>query len=355
MSRFLRPTLEGLAPYVPGEQPRAGVYVKLNTNESPFPPSPAVLEAINRDETARLRLYSDPTALPLKQAIAETYGLTPGNVFCGNGSDEVLGLSFLAFAQGTVVAPAVSYGFYPVFARLFGLKMREVHLREDFSLPVENFENAGAMVVLANPNAPTGLALSLEDVERIVAGNPDHVVLVDEAYVDFGAQSALPLIRRYPHLLIVRTFSKSRSLAGARLGYALADAALIDDLERVRNSFHPYNINRLSLLAGVAAMRDTAYFDRCVQAVVAQRDRTAQALRGMGFHVTDSRANFLFAAHPAFTARAYYQALKARGVLIRCWDDPRLREHARISIGSDADMTRFLQETRAILAERSIP
>ncbi len=357
MSDFLVPALQGLAPYIPGEQPRNRDYVKLNTNENPYPPSPRVLEALNREEVGRLNLYSDPTALPLRRAIAEVYGVKPDNVFCGNGSDEVLGFSFLAFAdeKHPVTIPEVSYGFYQVVARLFRVPPRVIPLNEDFTLPVGRFAEAGSTVVFANPNAPTGIVLPLEDVERIVKGNPEHVVLVDEAYVDFGGESALGLLDRYPNLLIVRTFSKSRSLAGARLGYAIANTPVIADLERVRNSFHPYNINRLSMLAGVEAMRDVRYFAECTQKIVSQREETSKELSALGFTLTQSAANFLFAAPPALTAREYYAALKARGVLVRCWDDPKLKEHVRISIGTREQMRRLMLETRAILNERKIP
>ena len=223
MSDFLISALAGLDPYVPGEQPQGREYVKLNTNESPFPPSPCVLDALSREEVSRLNLYSDPTALPLRRAIADTYGLSPDNVFCGNGSDEVLGFSFLAFADGAhpVPFPAVSYGFYRVFANLFRVPTNAVPLREDFTVPVEPFLGTGGMVVLANPNAPTGISLPLAEVERIVRANPDHIVLVDEAYVDFGAESCVPMIYRYDNLLVTQTMSKSRSLAGGRVGYGV--------------------------------------------------------------------------------------------------------------------------------------
>lgn len=357
MSDFLVPALAGLDPYAPGEQPQNREYVKLNTNENPYPPSPRVLDALSRAQVERLNLYSDPTAAPLKRAIADAYGLRPENVFCGNGSDEVLGFSFLAFADEThpVTIPEVSYGFYQVFAQLFRVPPRVIPLNEDFTLPVERFAKADTMVVFANPNAPTGISLPLEDVERIVRENEGHIVLVDEAYVDFGGQTALGLLKAHPNLLIVRTFSKSRSLAGARLGYALANPPVIADLERVRNSFHPYNINRLSMLAGVEAMRDTAYFESCTQKIIAQREETARELRALGFTMTESAANFLFAAHPALTAREYYAALKERGVLVRCWDDANLKEHVRISIGTREQMRRLVLETRAILNERKIP
>lgn len=353
MSRFLVPRLEALEPYVPGEQPQNREFVKLNTNESPFPPSPKVVQALNEERVGQLNLYSDPTALPLRRAIADRYGLKVENVFTANGSDEVLGFAFLAFGdkEHPVVAPDISYGFYPVFGRLLGVDVNTISLNEDFSLPVAQFAQAKKTVVFANPNAPTGMAISLREIEEIVKGNADHVVLVDEAYVDFGGESALPLLEKYGHLLIVRTFSKSRSLAGARLGYAMGSPELIADLDRVRNSFHPYSINRLSMLAGIEAMRDETYFEECVQKIIDQRTETAKELAALGFEVTDSKANFLFAAHPKLSGKAYYEGLKARGVLVRYWNAPRLDRHVRISIGTREQMRRLVLETRAILAE----
>lgn len=353
MSRYLVPALGGLAPYVPGEQPQNREYVKLNTNESPFPPSPKVLKALNVDEAAKLNLYSDPSIMPLKQAIAENYGIETGQVFVGNGSDEVLGFAFLAFADGEhpVRMPDISYGLYSIFARLFRAEADIVPLNDDLTVPVEKFCNVGKMVALANPNAPTGIALSLGDVERIVRENRDHVVLVDEAYVDFGGETALPLINKYDNLLVVRTFSKSRSLAGARIGYAMASQGLIDDLERVRNSFHPYNVNRLSMLAGIEAMEDVAYFEACCQSVIAQREETAKALKALGFEMTDSRTNFLFVKHPALTGSEYYARLKEKGVLVRYFDTPRLKAYVRVTVGSAAQMAVLLAKTQEILRE----
>lgn len=353
MSQFLRPALAALDPYVPGEQPQDKSYIKLNTNENPYPPAPGVLDAITREAVSQLKLYSDPTIAPLKQAIADRYGLKMENVFVTNGSDETLGFSFLAFADAEhpVTIPDISYGFYKVFAQLFQVAPRVIPLREDFSLPVEKFCGAGSMVVFANPNAPTAIALPLSEVEKIVASNPEHVVLVDEAYVDFGGESAVSLIDRYPNLLVVRTFSKSRSLAGARIGYALAQPALIDDLERVRNSFHPYNINRLSMLAGVEAMKDAAYFEACCKRIIETRSRTAAALKELGFTMTESRTNFLFAAPPCLSGREYYEQLKDRGVLVRYFGGERLSPYVRITIGSDEEMDVFLDKTREILKE----
>ncbi len=353
MSQFLRPALGALAPYVPGEQPQDKRYIKLNTNENPYPPAPGVLRAITQEAVSQLKLYSDPTIAPLKQAIADCYGIGTENVFVTNGSDETLGFSFLAYvdAEHPVTIPDISYGFYKVFAQLFQVSPNVIPLREDFTLPVEKFCHAGSMVVIANPNAPTGIALPLDEVEKIVATNPEHVVLVDEAYVDFGGQSALSLIDRYPNLLVVRTFSKSRSLAGARIGYAMAQPALIDDLERVRNSFHPYNINRLSMLAGVEAMKDKPYFETCCQRIMQTRQRTAEALREMGFWLTESSTNFLFAAHPALSGQRYYEQLKDRGVLVRYFGGDRLSPYVRITIGTDAEMNQLLTITRDILKE----
>ena len=353
MSHFLIPALSGLDPYVPGEQPQDRRYVKLNTNESPFPPSPRVLDALSREEVSRLNLYSDPTALPLRRAIAEQYGVSPDNVFCGNGSDEVLGFSFLAFADTAhpVTFPAVSYGFYRVFAGLFRVPARTVPLREDFTVPVEPFLNTGGMVVLANPNAPTGIALPLEEVERIVRANSDHIVLVDEAYVDFGGESALPLLKSCPNLLIVRTFSKSRSLAGARLGYALANAPVIEDLNRVRYSFHPYNVNRLSMAAGAAAVADEAYFAACTAAIRQTRAWTVGELENLGFTVLPSQANFVFARHDRLAGETVYRKLKEDGVLVRWFDGDRIRDYVRITIGSMEQMETLVEALTALLEE----
>ncbi|MDD3213041.1 MAG: histidinol-phosphate transaminase, partial [Eubacteriales bacterium] len=276
MSNYLLPRLQTLDPYVPGEQPQDRRYVKLNTNESPFPPSPRVLDTISRENVARLNLYPDPLAKSLCEAIAETYGVSPKSVFVGNGSDEVLGFAFMAYADETrgVTIPDVSYGFYRVHSQLFRITPTLVPLNKDYTLPVEKFLAQGQLVAFANPNAPTSLALPVSEVERILQGNPDSVVLVDEAYVDFSEESCVPLLAKYKNLLIVRTYSKSRSLAGGRLGYALASPEIVDDLNRIKHSFHPYSINNLTLLAGIEAMRDKDYFVSCVQSIKRQREQS---------------------------------------------------------------------------------
>ena len=354
MSSYLLPRQRALDPYVPGEQPRDRSYIKLNTNENPFPPSNRVLDALSREAVAELNLYPDPTALALRQAIADEFGLDADNVFVGNGSDEVLGFSFMAYADETrgMTIPEVSYDFYKVYARLFRVTPDAVPLNKDFTIPVERFLGKDHMVALANPNAPTGLSLPLTEIERIVRGNPDQIVLIDEAYVDFGGESAVTLLPTCPNLLVVRTFSKSRSLAGGRLGFALAGKDIIDDLNRVKNSFHPYSVNRLTMAAGVEAMRDKAYFTACTAKIVAQREETKAALRARGFTVTDSKTNFLFAAAPSMSGEAYYKALKEHGILVRYLAGRTLTPFVRISIGTKEQMDALLEATDEILKGR---
>lgn len=355
MSRFLSAKFADIEPYTPGEQPQDMQYVKLNTNENPYPPAPGVVRLINEAQTSRLNLYSDPTVNPLIQELARFYGVRPGQVFAGNGSDEVLAFAFLAFCddQRKVCFPEVSYGFYKVFARLFHLEdARAIPLRADFSIDPKDYEGCGRNVVIANPNAPTGLSLSAAQIERIVKSNPDHVVIIDEAYVDFGGESCLGLIDRYENLLIVRTFSKSRSLAGARLGFAMGSEALIEDLNRMKFSFNPYNINRLTMLAGVEAVKDRAYFEDCLQKIIDTREESAARLEQMGFEVLPSKANFLFARHPKISGARYYQALKQRGVLVRHFANPEsIADFVRITIGTPEQMDILLQKTREILTQ----
>lgn len=338
MSRFLSQEAARLAPYVPGEQPLGG-FIKLNINENPFPPSPAVRTAVLA-KVGSLNLYNDPTCAALQAALAQEYGLAPAQVLPGNGSDEVLAFALRAFCgAGRPLAFAdVTYGFYEVWANLFGFEARRIPLAADFALRPEDYFGLGCTIVLANPNAPTGLALPPEEIGRIAAANPDNVVIVDEAYADFAPQSCLGLLGQYPNLLIVRTFSKSRSLAGGRLGFALGSGELIACLARVRDSFHPYNVNTLTQAAGLAALADKAYFTRCVAEVCATRRWAAGALAALGFELTDSAANFLFVRHPALPGREIADALHARGILVRRWDAPRIADWLRISVGSRPQM-----------------
>ena len=351
MSQFLNGALRRLTPYTPGEQPRNQAYIKLNTNESPYPPSPGVLAALNRAEGENLRLYSDPEAVELREALAARYGVERENVFVANGSDEALSFAFLAYAaDGRGVAfPDISYGFYAVFARLYGIPVRQVPLRADFRLAPEDYNHLHRTIVLANPNAPTGLALSRDEVEGIVRANPDAVVVVDEAYVDFGGESCVPLINNYENLLVVQTFSKSRQLAGARLGLAMGNAKLIADLNRVKFSLNPYNINRLTLKAGKAALEDTDYFDKTRAAIVETRGWTKQQLEARGFAVLDSRSNFLFASTDKKSGGELYLKLKEKGVLVRHFDAPRISNWLRITIGTPDDMTALLRALDEIL------
>ena len=351
MNGFLSPEAAALAPYVPGEQPRDQAYVKLNTNESPFPPSPRVLDALSRTEAEALNLYPDPACTRLREAAARRYGLEVENVAAGNGSDEILAFAFRAFCgTGRPAAYAdVTYGFYRAQTALFGLDAHVVPLREDFTLRVEDYRGLPGMVVLANPNAPTGLAVPLSDIEVLLNQDPDRVVLVDEAYVDFGGETCVPLTARYRNLLVVQTCSKSRSLAGGRVGFAFGDRDLIEALHRVKFSFHPYSLNRLSLLAGAAALEDEAYFRRCTAAIQENRAWTAERLRGLGFSMTDSLANFLFVRPGQVSGAAFYRGLKARGVLVRWFDEPRLRDSVRVTVGSREQMEAFVQAAEAVL------
>lgn len=352
MSRFFSRRFDSLAAYTPGEQPQDQNYIKLNTNESPFAPSPAVIEAVNDVEVAKLRLYSDPECKLTVKAIAEYYGVQSKNVVLGNGSDEILSFIFQAFCdKDTPVAyPDISYGFYSVFAQLYGLESQVVPLRDDYSLNVEDYCGINKTVVIANPNAPTGMAVSLSDIEKILVSNPDNIVVIDEAYVDFGADSAVSLVDKYDNLIVVQTFSKSRQLAGARLGFAIANEEIITDLNTVRFSTNPYNINRLTLLAGEAAIKDKVYFDQTRSQIIANREYTADELKKRGFRVLDSKTNFLFAAHCSTGGEALYKALKADGILVRYFNKPRLSDFLRITIGTREQMDALLTSLDKILS-----
>ncbi|MBS6533313.1 MAG: histidinol-phosphate transaminase [Oscillospiraceae bacterium] len=351
MSRFFNRSLDRLVPYTPGEQPQDQQYVKLNTNESPYPPSPGVISALDAQEAADLRLYSDPEAKVLKAALAERYGVEPANIFVGNGSDEALNFAFLAYAaDGRGVAFAdITYGFYPVFADLYHIPVQIVPLREDFTLEPEDYYGLHRTIVIANPNAPTGLALSRAQVEGILQANPDCVVVLDEAYVDFGGESCVSLTGQYPNLLVVQTYSKSRSMAGARLGYAMGDAALIRDLETIKFSTNPYNINRLTLKAGAQALAEQAYYDKNCQTIMETRDYTARELEKLGFTVLPSQSNFLFVRKPGTEGADIYRRLKERGVLVRHFDKERIRDYNRITIGTREQMDILLEKLREFL------
>ena len=344
MSRFFSSKYAALEAYVPGEQPRDQKYIKLNTNESPFPPSPKVTEYAAR-EAGRLQLYSDPESTQVTRAVAEHFGLSPRQVLLTNGSDEILNFAFMAFgdAEHPFLFPDITYGFYEVFADLNGIPYETIPLREDWSIDYKAYCGAGKNIVIANPNAPTGLSLPLCEIEEIVRTNPDHVVIVDEAYVDFGGESALPLIEKYDNLLVTRTFSKSRSLAGARLGWGMGQESLMQDLNTIKYSTNPYNINRMTAAAGLAAMEENEYYLQNARTIIATRDRTADALRQLGCAVTDSRTNFLFVSADWISGGDLYRELKARGILIRHWDKPRIGNWCRVTVGTDKEMDAFLK------------
>jgi len=350
MSRYLRDSYQSLEVYTPGEQPRDMQYVKLNTNESPYPPAPGVAGAVAA-EAARLQLYSDPVCADLRDALARRYGVRRENVFVSNGSDDILNFAFMAFAGSGVPAyfPDISYGFYRVFAELHGLTWREIPLKANFSVDPADYCGLDGFIAIANPNAPTGMALTRAQIEGILRANPDHVVLVDEAYVDFGAESCVGLTQVFDNLLVARTFSKSRSMAGARLGFAIASEGLIADLDRIKYSTNPYNVNRMTLAAGVATLAEDDYsMDNC-RRIARTREASAAKLRDMGFEVLPSLANFLFARRPGFDGGELYRQLKARGVLVRHFDAPRIRDFLRITIGTPEQMDVLFENIEKIL------
>ncbi|WP_336235448.1 histidinol-phosphate transaminase [Achromobacter dolens] len=341
MSRFWSPVVGTLSPYVPGEQPKLQNLVKLNTNEHPYGPSPKVLEAIRAACDDTLKLYPDPSSDRLRQAVATAVGEAPASVFVGNGSDEVLAHAFLALLkhERPLRFPDITYSFYPVYCGLYGIDYETLPLTDDFRIDVEDYlpgrhGQAGA-IIFPNPNAPTGRALTLAEIERVLAGNPDCVVVVDEAYVDFGAESAIALTARYDNLLVIQTLSKSRSLAGLRVGFAVGSPALIDGLERVKNSFNSYPVDRLASAGAVAALEDVEYFERTRQAVIQTRVRMTAGLEALGFEVLPSSANFVFARHASRDAAALAAGLRERSIIVRHFRLPRIDQFLRITVGTD--------------------
>ena len=351
MSIFLNPNIERMTAYVPGEQPRDKAYIKLNTNENPYPPAPSVIAAMNAAEIEDLRLYSDPTAKVLKGKLANLYGLQPENIFVGNGSDEVLYFLFLAYGAKGAAFPDISYGFYSVFADFCGIEATVIPLESDFTIDAQKYHGLDRFIVIANPNAPTGLSISLADIEGILKTNPNAVVDIDEAYVDFGGESAYPLMEKYDNLVVVRTFSKSRSMAGGRLGYALGPAALMADLEKIKYATNPYNVNRLTLRLGEATVDAEPYYREKCAAIIATREETAERLKAMGFTVLPSQTNFLFVKTDKIGGRALYEKLKDRGILVRHFGNPRITDYIRITIGTDEQMDTCIAAIRAILEE----
>ena len=351
MSKFLSPTLAAVTPYTPGEQPQDQQYIKLNTNESPYLPSPAVIAAVSEHEVEKLRLYSDPACADLLKAAAAHFGLQPEQIMPGNGSDENLFFALRAFcdADHPLAYADITYGCYGVWCGLMHIPSHIIPLKEDFTLDPKDYYGLNQTIVLANPNAPTGIALPRAEIEGILKANPNNVVIVDEAYVDFGGESCVPLIDQYENLLVVQTFSKSRQLAGARLGLAMGNAKLIADLNRVKFSLNPYNINRLTLKAGQAALEDTAYFEKTRAAIMDTRAWTMQQLTDRGFTVLDSRANFVFASTERINGGVLYKKLKGNGILVRHFDAPRIENWLRITIGTPEQMQALMDAVDKIL------
>ncbi|SAI41144.1 histidinol-phosphate aminotransferase [Bordetella trematum] len=356
MSQYWSPVVAGLSPYVPGEQPKLQNLIKLNTNENPYPPSPRALQAIREAADEALKRYPDPASDALRQAVAATHGVSVGEVFVGNGSDEVLAHAFQAFFKHDgrpLLFPDISYSFYPVYCGLYQIEFHRVALQDDFNLRVDDYlpqaQRTAGGIILPNPNAPTGRALPLGEIERLVAGNPQCVVLIDEAYVDFGAQSAASLVSRYPNLLVVQTLSKSRSLAGLRVGFAIGHPALIEGLNRVKDSFNSYPIDRLAQAGAIAALQDSAYFEQTCRAVIATRERMTASLVELGFEVLPSAANFVFARHPGHDAATLAAQLRERSIIVRHFRQPRIDQFLRISIGTDDESQALIAALNTIL------
>lgn len=353
MSRFFSPKYSSLTPYTPGEQPQERKYLKLNTNESPFPPSP-LAQRLARDAAGDCQLYSDPECRALVNTAAESFGVEKENLLFTNGSDEILNFAFMAFcdSEHPAVFPNITYGFYPVFAELNNIPYEEIPLKDDFSIDINDYIGINKTIFIANPNAPTGIALSKADIEKIVASNPDNVVVVDEAYVDFGAESSVSLTKKYDNVLVCQTFSKSRSLAGARLGFGIGSKALINDLNTIKYSTNPYNINRMTMAAGIGALCDEEYFEKNCLKIAENREQTRRELQKLGFWVTDSKTNFIFAKSDKIGGKELYLSLKEKGVLIRHFETPLLKDYNRITVGSKEQMEGFIKTVWEILEEK---
>lgn len=355
MSRFLKKQYESLEPYTPGEQPKVDNLIKLNTNENPYGPSPRVLKAINQAQVSKLMLYPDPEAAELVSAIAEYYGLDREQVMVGNGSDEVLAFSFMAFQneESKFYFPEISYGFYKVYADIFQTRANPVPLTEGLRVNPEDYKNLDGTIIIANPNAPTGIALELEEIEGILESNRSNLVIIDEAYIDFGAKSCVPFLQKYDNLLIVQTFSKSRSLAGSRVGFALGSKALIEDLNRIKFSFNPYNLNRLSILAAKEAVRDDAYFQETRKKIINTRRSFTEKLEALGFTVLPSSANFVFAKSGQLSGKEYFTGLRKKNIIVRHFEKEPISDFVRITIGRDEDMEALLEATRELLERKA--
>lgn len=351
MSKFLSDKANSVVPYVQGEQPKDKKYIKLNTNESPYPPSKNVKKIITESNFDDLRLYPDPDISDLKNEIAKKYKIETENIFIGNGSDEILAFSFMAFFNrgDKIYYPNITYSFYSVYSDLFDLNEKKIPLKEDFSINVNDYKNSDSGIVIANPNAPTGILLKLNDVEDIIKTNPNNIVIIDEAYIDFGGESAMKLINKYDNLLVIQTFSKSRSLAGMRLGFSFGNKELIRGLKNIKFSFNSYTINRLSILAGIEAFKDEEYFKESISKIINTREKTKEELKELGFKVLDSKSNFLFMSHNKIFAEDIYLKLKANGILVRYFKQDIINNFIRATIGTDEEMIIFINALKKIV------
>ena len=350
MSKFWSPFVKDLVPYVPGEQPKLSKLVKLNTNENPYGPSPKAIAAMQAELNDDLRLYPDPNGDRLKQAVAAYHGVPTSQVFVGNGSDEVLAHAFHGLFQHgkPLLFPDISYSFYPVYCGLYGIQAEPIALDEQFQIRVEDYARPNGGIIFPNPNAPTGCLLALDAIERLLQANPDSVVLVDEAYIDFGGESAISLVSRYPNLLVTQTLSKSRSLAGLRVGLAVGHEDLIEALERIKNSFNSYPLDRIAIAGAAAAFEDRAYFEQTCAAVIDSRETVVAGLQALGFEVLPSAANFIFARHPQRDAAGIAAALREQGVIVRHFKQERIAQFLRISIGSPEQNQALLDALAAL-------
>ena len=348
-----RKNLRVVDPYIPGEQPKQDDMIKLNTNENPYPPAPGVEKVLKSMETGDFRLYPKPDARELVDALAAEYGVPANQVFVGVGSDDVLGMAFLTCFNGEkeILFPDITYSFYPVWADLFKIPYKCPALDENFRIKKEDYFTENGGIVIANPNAPTSIALPLTDVEEIIAKNPDSVVIVDEAYVDFGGESALPLVEKYDNLLVVQTFSKSRSMAGMRIGFAIGNKELIDAMYAVRNSYNSYTMNMPSILCGTEAVKDRAYFEKTTKAIMETREDVTKKLTALGFTVLPSSTNFLFASHRSVPAEELFLMLREKHIYVRYFKSPRINNYLRITIGTSEQMAKFLEKVEKYLAK----
>ena len=345
MNDLWKKNLRDIEPYVPGEQSKDRDIVKINANENPYPPSPKAVEALKNFDTDRLRFYPQANATALKQAIADFYEVKAENVFVGNGSDDVLALAFQAFFNGDkpIAYPDITYSFYPVWCRLLGIEYVNYPLDDNFRINIEDYKAENGGVVIPNPNAPTSIGEGREFVERLMEYNQDSVVIIDEAYCDFGGVSSVPLIEKYENLLITGTFSKSRSLAGMRIGFAIGSKTLIDTLEAVKNSYNSYTVDALSIAMGIEAMKDVEYFNETISKIIETRTRVTEELRLLGFDVLDSQTNFIMATHEGYDMKEMFEYLKENKIFIRYFNQPRINKYVRITIGTDEEMDKFLQ------------